>query len=58
MIEVTISKEVHRLIQCIKLSDKNIVSHKIFPEHMTLENAKHIIIIAFVAIWIATRSNK
>jgi hypothetical protein len=27
----------------IKLSDKNIVSHKIFPEHITLENAKKII---------------
>jgi len=27
----------------IKLSDKNIVSHKIFPEHMTLENTKQII---------------
>jgi len=27
----------------INLSDKNIVSHKIFPEHMTLENAKKMI---------------
>lgn len=27
----------------IKLSDKNIVSHKIFPEHMTIDNAQKII---------------
>ncbi|OUV75511.1 MAG: hypothetical protein CBC83_02525 [Flavobacteriales bacterium TMED123] len=27
----------------INLSDKNIVSHKIFPEHITLENAKKIV---------------
>ena len=27
----------------INLSDKDIISHKIFPEHMTLENAKEIV---------------